>query len=89
MTNLREEDVYDVDERAYVRKAEVDEDLKQTRLQELKEQLAASESEEAAELRDCATKLKLSKRGLRISPASIQQKNSMPIHRQIGNALMS
>jgi polyhydroxyalkanoate synthesis regulator phasin len=52
VTNLREEDVYDVDERAYVRKAEVDEDLKQTRLQELKEQLAASESEEAAELRD-------------------------------------
>jgi hypothetical protein len=52
VTNLREEDVYDVDERAYVRKAEVDEDVKETRLQGLKEQLAASESEEAAELRD-------------------------------------
>lgn len=52
VTDLREEDVYDIDERAYVRKAEVDEDVKETRLQGLKEQLAASESEEAAELRD-------------------------------------
>lgn len=52
VTDLREEDVYDIDERAYVRKAEVDEDVKETRLQGLKEQLAANESEEAAELRD-------------------------------------
>jgi hypothetical protein len=52
VTDLREEDVYDIDERAYVRKAEVDEDVKETRLQGLKEQLAASESEEASELRD-------------------------------------
>lgn len=52
ITNLREGDVYDIDERAYVRKTEVDEDVKETRLQGLKEQLAASESEEAAELRD-------------------------------------
>jgi polyhydroxyalkanoate synthesis regulator phasin len=47
-----EKDVYDIDERAYVRKADVDEDVKETRLQGLKDQLTASESEEAAELRD-------------------------------------
>lgn len=52
VTDLREEDVYDIDEGAYVRKVEVDEDVKETCLQGLKEQLAASESEEAAELRD-------------------------------------
>jgi len=52
VTDLREGDVYDIDERAYVRKADVDEDVKETRLQGLKDQLTASESEEAAELRD-------------------------------------
>jgi hypothetical protein len=52
VTDLRKRDVYDSDERAYVRKAEVDDDVKETRLQGLKEQLAASESEEVAELRD-------------------------------------
>jgi len=52
VTDLREGDVYDIDERPYVRKAEVNKNVKETRLQGLKEQLAASESEEAAELRD-------------------------------------
>jgi hypothetical protein len=52
VTDLREEDVYDIDERAYVRKADVDDDVKETRLQGLKDQWTASESEEAAKLRD-------------------------------------
>jgi hypothetical protein len=51
VTDLRESDVYEVTEIKYVRKAEVDEDVKQTRLQRLKDRLAASGSEEAAELR--------------------------------------
>lgn len=51
VTDLREEDVYDIDERDYVRKAEVDEDVKETRLQGLKDRLAATESEEADVLR--------------------------------------
>lgn len=52
VTDLHEEDVYDIDERAYVRKADIDDDVKETRLQGLEDQLTASESEEAAELRD-------------------------------------
>jgi hypothetical protein len=51
VTELRESDVYDVTETEYVRKAEVDEEVKETRLQGLKDRLAASESEEATELR--------------------------------------
>ncbi|SIS20927.1 hypothetical protein [Natronorubrum thiooxidans] len=51
VTELAESDVYEIDEREYVRKAEVDEELKETRLQGLKEQLAATESEEAQALR--------------------------------------
>ncbi len=51
VTELRESDVYDVTETEYVRKAEVDEEIKETRLQGLKDRLAASESEEATELR--------------------------------------
>ncbi|MWV40024.1 DUF2800 domain-containing protein [Natrialba sp. INN-245] len=51
VTELAESDVYEIDEREYVRKAEVDEERKQTRLQGLKEQLAATEGEEAEELR--------------------------------------
>lgn len=51
VTELRESDVYDIEETEYVRKAEVDEDMKETRLQGLKDRLAASDSEEAAELR--------------------------------------
>ena len=52
VTDLSESDVYEIEESAYVRKAEVDEDRKETRLQGLKDQLAATEGEEAAELRD-------------------------------------
>jgi hypothetical protein len=51
VTALSESDVYDIDESEYVRKAEVDEERKETRLQGLKDQLAATESDEAAELR--------------------------------------
>ncbi|ELY82603.1 hypothetical protein C487_01590 [Natrinema pallidum DSM 3751] len=51
MTELAESDVYDINESEYVRKAEVDEEVKETRLQGLKDQLAATEGEEAQELR--------------------------------------
>ena len=51
VTDLHEQDVYDIDERAYVRKADVNEDVKETRLQGLKDRLAATESEEADALR--------------------------------------
>lgn len=50
VTELSETDVYEVTESEYVRKAEVDEDVKETRLQGLKDRLAATESEEAEEL---------------------------------------
>ena len=50
VTDVDERDVYDIEERVYVRKAEVDEEVKETRLQGLKEQLAVSETDEAAEL---------------------------------------
>ncbi|MFC7323583.1 DUF2800 domain-containing protein [Halorubrum rutilum] len=52
VTELSESDVYDIEESEYVRKAEVDEERKETRLQGLKDQLAATEGEEAEELRD-------------------------------------
>lgn len=52
VTELQESDVYEIKERDYVRKAEVDEDVKETRLQGLKDQLAATESEEAQELQN-------------------------------------
>jgi len=51
VTTLSESDVYDIEESEYVRKAEVDEEVKETRLQGLKDRLAASEDEEAEELR--------------------------------------
>jgi hypothetical protein len=51
VTDLSESDVYDIDERAYVRKAEVDEDVKESRLQGLKDRLAATESDEGDALR--------------------------------------
>jgi hypothetical protein len=51
VTELSERDVYEIDESEYVRKAEVDEERKETRLQGLKDQLAATEGEEAEELR--------------------------------------
>jgi hypothetical protein len=52
VTELSETDVYDIDESEYVRKADVDEDQKETRLQGLKDQLATSDADEAAELRE-------------------------------------
>jgi len=51
VTALSETDVYDVEESEYVRKADVDEEEKETRLQGLKDQLAATEADEADELR--------------------------------------
>jgi hypothetical protein len=48
---LSESAVYDVEEREYVRKAEVDEEVKESRLQGLKDRLAQHEEPEAAELR--------------------------------------
>lgn len=51
VTALSESDVYDIEESEYVRKAEVDEERKETRLQGLKDQLAATEGEQAEELR--------------------------------------
>jgi predicted transcriptional regulator len=52
VVEVAESEVYDIDESEYVRKADVDEDQKETRLQGLKDQLAAAEGEEAEELRD-------------------------------------
>ncbi|WP_331235820.1 hypothetical protein [Natronorarus salvus] len=51
VTTLPESAVYDVDEREYVRKAEVDEEVKRSRLQGLKDRLATSEDAEAETLR--------------------------------------
>jgi len=51
VTTLTESDVYEIDESEYVRKAEVDDDVKESRLQGLKDRLAASEETEAEELR--------------------------------------
>lgn len=52
VTELSESDVYEMEESEYVRKAEVDEERKETRLQGLKDQLAAADGDEAGELRD-------------------------------------
>jgi TolA-binding protein len=52
VTELSESDVYEIEESEYVRKADVDEDEKETRLQGLKDQLAATEGEEADKLRE-------------------------------------
>jgi hypothetical protein len=52
VTDLSESDVYDIEETEYVRKAEVDEEQRETRLQGLKVRLATSEDPEAEELRD-------------------------------------
>ncbi|WP_435094952.1 hypothetical protein [Halorubrum sp. N11] len=51
VTELSETDVYEVDESEHVRKAEVDEDVKESRLQGLKDRLAASSDAESDELR--------------------------------------
>ena len=52
VTTLSESDVYEVEESEYVRKAEVDEEVKDSRLQGLKDRLAASEDDEANQLRE-------------------------------------
>jgi hypothetical protein len=52
VTELSESDVYEIEESEYVRKAEVDEERKETRLQGFKDQLAAADGDEAEELRD-------------------------------------
>jgi len=49
---VAESEVYEIEESEYVRKAEVHEEQKETRLQGLKDQLAAAEGEEADELRE-------------------------------------
>ena len=51
MTTLPESDVHDIEESEYVRKAEVDEDVNESRLQGLKDRLAASDND-AEQLRD-------------------------------------
>jgi hypothetical protein len=50
VTELGEDDVYDIEESEYVRKAEVDEEVKESRLQGLKDRLAAAEGDETDEL---------------------------------------
>lgn len=52
VTELSESDVYEIEESEYVRKAEVDEERKETRLQGLKDQLAAADGDEAEGLRE-------------------------------------
>jgi hypothetical protein len=51
VTELAESDVYDVEQREYVRKAEVNEEIKETRLQGLKDRLAATDNEDTEDLR--------------------------------------
>lgn len=51
VTELSEADVYEIDESEYVRKAEVDAEVKESRLQGLKYRLAASSEPESDELR--------------------------------------
>ncbi len=52
VTELSDSAVYEIDEREYVRKADVDEETKQSRLQGLKDQLALSDEPEAEDLRE-------------------------------------
>lgn len=51
VTPLSEDDLYDIDHTQYIRKADVDEDQKQTRLQGLKDQLANAD-EDTEQLRE-------------------------------------
>ena len=48
---MAESDVYEVSESEYVRKAEVDEEVKESRLRGLKDRLAAGDDAESDELR--------------------------------------
>ena len=50
VTDLLESDLYEIDESQYVRKADVDEEVKESRLQGLKDQLAAADNPETDEL---------------------------------------
>lgn len=52
VTDVAETDVYETEETEYVRKAEMDEDRKETRLQGLKDQLVASDADDTDQLRD-------------------------------------
>ncbi|WP_255193213.1 hypothetical protein [Natronobeatus ordinarius] len=52
VTELAPSDVYEIEEREYVRKAEVDEEEKESRLQGLKDRLAATEGAEAETLQE-------------------------------------
>jgi len=52
VVTLSESEVYEISESEYVRKADVDEEQKETRLQGLKDQLAATEGDEAEDLRE-------------------------------------
>jgi hypothetical protein len=52
VTELSEQAVYDIDESSYVRKADVDEDVKASRLQGLKDRLAATGGQDAAALQE-------------------------------------
>ncbi|MFQ3284188.1 MAG: hypothetical protein ACI9TI_001232 [Natronomonas sp.] len=51
VTELAESDLYEISESEYVRKAEVDDDVKESRLQGLKDRLAASDDAESDDLR--------------------------------------
>ena len=52
VTSLSESDLYEIDHSQYVRKADVDQERKESRLQGLKDQLAAAESPETDDLQD-------------------------------------
>lgn len=51
VTPLSESNVYEIEDREYVRKADVDDDVKESRLQGLKDRLAASEGDDTEDLR--------------------------------------
>ena len=50
MIELTESDLYDIKESQYVRKADVDEEVKESRLEGLKDQLAAVDSTDSEDL---------------------------------------
>ena len=57
VTELAASDIYEIEQREYVRKVEVNEEEKETRLQGLKDRLAATDGSEAEELREEITEL--------------------------------
>lgn len=52
VTDVSESDIYEIEQSEYVRKAEVNEERKETRLQGLKDQLALSDDPETEQLRE-------------------------------------